>query len=112
MLYNNPEPHVKDGGIPYDPQRLDDLDNHLPKWDMSAYLPEATLQWCTRTLLELGFDPYTPNIRSFADREEPFKNVYLQLRELVRDHIVQGLEPTLSLLPNPTGSWEYEVSVV
>ena len=62
MLYNNPPSPAKDYGMPYDSTVLSDLENHLPTWDESAYLPDFTLQWCTTQLLEIGFNPYDAKV--------------------------------------------------
>jgi hypothetical protein len=112
MLYNNPTPPTKDCGTPYDRETLSRLESELPAWDVTAYLPEETLQWCTNTLSDIGFNPYDAKVESFLNREEPFKQVYLQLRHLAADYIVRGTQPSLGLLPHPTGNWDWQVSTV
>ena len=46
------------------------------------------------------------------ERTAPFYSIYIQLRGQIIDHMERQSEPTLGLMPHPTGNWEWQVSAV
>ena len=112
MLYFNPPSPTENWGTSYDADMLANLESHLPQWDVTAYLPAETLAWCTARLEALGFDPYEAKLKTLKEREAPFFQVYVQLRNQIITHIEHGEQPVLSLLPHPVGNWAWQVSVV
>jgi hypothetical protein len=112
MLYFNPPPPTENWGTSYDAEMLANLESHLPEWDVTAFLPTETLSWCTNQLKTLNFDPYEAKIETLEQRQAPFYNIYIQLRSQIIDHMERQSEPTLGLLPHPTGNWEWQVSIV
>jgi hypothetical protein len=103
MLYHHPGSHVQDWGISFNSEQLRTIKESVIGWDMNAYLPQETLEWCSSALNSLGFDP------TIIDRTEPFLEIYCQLREKIQYHIQNQLTPTLSLLQPPIGARNWQV---
>lgn len=59
-----------------------------------------TTQWCESQLELLEFDAV---LRTEEDHQRPFLNTYLQLRDIVRQHLNENREPVLQLTEIPTG---------
>ena len=79
-----------------------------PEWDMHAVLPLPTQQWCDEQLRSMEFDPHTSHMKSAAEREAPYQDVYLELRGRIMQHLGCNMQPTLQLLDHPTGGWTFE----
>ena len=109
MLYHNPKSPIVDYGSPYNADFLQSLKEEMPSWDVSAYLPEETLAWCTAQMRQIGFDPFTAQLERIQDRSNPFRDEYIQLRNRAQSHISSGASPALELLPHPVGNWNFTV---
>lgn len=112
MLYYNPPTGTENFGTPYDHEMHENLVSHLPPWDVTAFLPVETYEWCENQLKLIGFNPYEARLQTLNERESPFRDIYTQLRVQVVRHIHSGEQPILSLLPHPVGSWEWNVGIV
>jgi hypothetical protein len=73
-------------------------------WDIDAYLPNETLEWCRKSMAEVDFDPEAPPPVPHTEIEKPYCMVYMHLREAIFQHIVSAVEPTLGILASPTGA--------
>ncbi|KAJ5460980.1 uncharacterized protein N7458_002532 [Penicillium daleae] len=82
-----------------DPALLQTLQQDVANWDADEYLPIETL------LQEIGFDPLNPPPRD--DSAQPYKSVYLELRQRAILHTQSGNLPILQICERPTqGNWE------
>ena len=77
--------------------------------DIDRFMTPATTEWCDQQLEVLGFDGI---IRTAEGHDRPHLQFYIQLRELVRDHIRSGQEPQLELISVPEGGIERYVSTM
>lgn len=111
MLYNYPAPHVQNWGVAFDKDQLRTIKEETSDWDIDAYLPQETLEWCKGVLQTLRFDPVEASKQAQLDPTTPFLNVYLQLRAHAQLHIQNGFEPQLSLLSTPVGARNWQVSL-
>ncbi|KAJ5612056.1 hypothetical protein N7510_005250 [Penicillium lagena] len=104
MLFHHPQ--VQDFNKGVDPVVLSGLhEGVVGDWDADEYLPAETLQWCRTQLYQLGFDPLQPPAReSYA---QPYTHVYLELRQLVTNHIESGALPILVVSARPTGGYNW-----
>ena len=87
MLYFNLPPPKENWGTSYDAEMLADLESHLPEWNVTAFLPTETLNWCTNQPKAFNFDPCEANIENMEERTAPFYSIYIQLRGQIIDHI-------------------------
>ncbi len=110
MLYNHPGDHVRNWGLEFDAELLRTIGSEARDWDVDAYLPAETLQWCEGQLHILGFNRITAKLATSEDRTAPFVDVYLELRRAIREHIESGVAPQLSTLQNPVGAHTWQVS--
>lgn len=96
MNYHHPPKGVENFGLPADTSTLQAMQQNYTEHDTDEYLPPDTLRWCEAQLQELGFDPHKPPPRSPGDLQ-PFRSVYLALRERAWRHDRLGAEPKLAL---------------
>lgn len=81
----------------------------LEDLDIDSFLTPDTFNWCQQQLLDLGF---TGDQSTELDPMRPFFQVYLQMRERVREHIDQGnTGPVLALTSAPKGGVKEYVSI-
>jgi hypothetical protein len=79
-------------------------------WDADEYLPHETLVWCTQQLQQMNFDPLDPPPRD--DFTQPYKSVYIELRQRASLHIQSGNLPILQICERPTQeNWENQQEV-
>jgi hypothetical protein len=109
MLYLDPGNHVENFGTPYNEQTWSNLDREVGEWDVDAVLPPETQAWCTRQLEEIGFNPLCARLVDASERDAPFRDVYLTMRTKAQEHILSGASPTLELIQNPTGAFNWVV---
>ena len=109
MLYHHPGPNVQDWGLSFNEDRLRTMKQDVQDWDIDAYLPHETLQWCQNVLHSIGFNYSTAVLPTDQDRTAPFLNIYLQFRARVQEHIQRGNSPQLSLLEPPIGAQNWQV---
>lgn len=103
VLYNNPS--RQDLKQLADPTLLETLRQDTANWDADEYLPPDTLVWCMHQLEEMGFSPLNPPPRD--DPAQPYKSVYLELRQRAILHGQSGNSPILQICERPTqGNWE------
>jgi hypothetical protein len=75
--------------------------------DINEFLPNETLTWISRQLERVDID--LPNLQGsdlLADGSRLHFQVYLQLREIVRTHVLSGQEPLLSETNMPYGRYK------
>lgn len=73
---------------------------------IDEYLPQSTLEWCCKTLKELGFK--TLNFKDVLPSDEScHRKAYIELRGLIREHIYNNCEPSLSECDPPTQEQGY-----
>ena len=88
-----------------DPALLRILQQDTANWDADEYLPHETLNWCMQQLQEIGFNPLNPPPRD--DSAQPYKSIYLELRQRAILHEQSGNLPILQICERPTqGNWE------
>lgn len=110
MLYHHPGSHVQNWGVPFDTEQLRAMKSSIGEWDIDAFLPPETQNWCNGVFESLGFST-TAAARSLpTDPTAPYIEIYLLLREKVQFHIENQFEPALSLLPTPVGAQNWRVS--
>jgi hypothetical protein len=91
--------------IPADPTLMQALQEDIARWDEDEYLPHDTLAWCIQQLQQIGFDPSNPPPRD--DFAQPYKSVYIELRQRAILHVQSGHLPILQICERPTqGNWE------
>lgn len=96
MNYHHPPKNVDNFGLPVDAPTLQAMQHHHSGFNTDDYLPPDTMRWCEAQLQELGFDPHNPPARLPGDTQ-PFRSVYLALRERAWKHERLGAEPKLAL---------------
>jgi hypothetical protein len=96
MNYHHPPKGVENFGLAADVPALQLLQQNHVDYDTEQYLPPDTLQWCEAQLQQLGFDPRKPPPRMPGDLQ-PFRSVYLALRERAWHHERSGAEPKLAI---------------
>ena len=110
MLYHHPGSHVQNWGVAFDTEQLREMKTNIGEWDIDAFLPLETLNWCNGVFESLGFST-TAAARSLpTDRTAPYIEIYLLLREKMEFHIQNQFEPALSLLATPVGAQHWRVS--
>jgi hypothetical protein len=88
-----------------DPTLLQALQEDVAGWDADEYLPYETLVWCTQQLQQIGFNPLEPPPRD--DFTQPYKSVYIELRQRAILHTQSGNLPILQICERPTQeNWE------
>jgi hypothetical protein len=74
--------------------------------DIDAYLPPETLKWCRDRLLESGVNlEEVQGSTTSIDGSRVHRQVYLTLRPLVRQHILDGNQTNLGLCPKVIGGY-------
>ncbi|KAJ5207272.1 hypothetical protein N7472_003720 [Penicillium cf. griseofulvum] len=96
MNYHHPPKGVENFGLATDVPTLHLLQQNHVNYDTEQYLPPDTLHWCEAQLQQLGFDPCKPPARMPGDLQ-PFRSVYLALRERAWHHERSGAEPKLAI---------------
>ena len=74
--------------------------------DINEFLPSETLTWISQQLEMRGID--LPSVRGgdiLADGSRIHVTVYLQLRDIVRAHVLSGVAPILSESIKPVGGY-------
>jgi hypothetical protein len=107
--YFFPKEGVKCYGIPVDIDKLRELRKGYEEWDINAYLPKDTLQFCQEYLVKAGFTlPITESSRD-ASGDIAHLPAYLMLRDEITHHIstTSNLIPKLGLLPLPIGAYDW-----
>ena len=79
----------------------------LEEIEVDEFMTTATTEWCRARLKELGF---TGELTDEDDDQRPFFKIYVQLRQLIQEHLKSGDSPTLELTPAPTGGTERYIS--
>ncbi|KAJ6168622.1 hypothetical protein N7497_001465 [Penicillium chrysogenum] len=100
MNYHHPPKGVENFGLPADVPMLQSMQQNHADYDTEQYLPPDTLHWCEMQLQQLGFDPHKPPARLPGDLQ-PFRSVYLALRERAWHHERSGAEPKLAVCAFP-----------
>jgi hypothetical protein len=82
------------------------------EWDMDAYLPSETMDFCTSALRRLGFDPLQPPVVDWGELDDqhvqdPYIEIYRALRDVIDCHQNSHHQPTLGLLAKPCGAWNW-----
>ncbi|KAI1761882.1 hypothetical protein GGR53DRAFT_449456 [Hypoxylon sp. FL1150] len=121
-------PHVRPG-IPYDLYNTDEVPNWgipveegspayeaaqvmyqpLEDIEIDEFMTPETTEWCERQLEALGFDGI---LHTEEDHINPHIRTYVQLREIVRGHVISGQEPHLQLIEAPTGGTERYIGLL
>jgi hypothetical protein len=83
----------------------------IGEWDINAFLPQETMDWCNGVFQSIGFDPSAAARALPLDRTAPYLDVYLQLRDQAQFHIQNQFQPLLSLLAAPVGARNWRVSL-
>ncbi|OQE42257.1 hypothetical protein PENCOP_c004G04275 [Penicillium coprophilum] len=96
MNYHHPPKGVENFGLAADIPTLQLLQQNHVGYDTEQYLPPDTLHWCEGQLQQLGFDPHKPPARMPGDLQ-PFRSVYMALRERAWHHERSGAEPKLAV---------------
>ncbi|KAJ5170745.1 uncharacterized protein N7500_003528 [Penicillium coprophilum] len=96
MNYHHPPKGVENFGLAADIPTLQLLQQNHAGYDTEQYLPPDTLHWCEGQLQQLGFDPHKPPARMPGDLQ-PFRSVYMALRERAWHHERSGAEPKLAV---------------
>ncbi|KAJ5143195.1 uncharacterized protein N7515_001982 [Penicillium bovifimosum] len=96
MNYHHPPKGVENFGLPADGPTLQAMQQDYADYDTEEYLPPDTLRWCQGQLQQLSFDPHKPPARLPGDLQ-PFRSVYLALRERAWHHQRSGAEPRLAV---------------
>jgi len=109
MLYNHPGASVRNWALPLNLSYLRTIRDQFPPWDIDAYLPHETMEWCQNFFTRIGF-VHTTNQPPEEARTSPFSDIYLQLRSALQDHIASGNAPKLSVLASPTAVEMLQVS--
>jgi hypothetical protein len=107
MLYHHPANGVKNWSVPFNQEQLRTLKSKVGQWDIDAYLPLETSQWCQMFLDSIQFN----SSRNIGDRTKPFFHSYMRLRNAITTHVRSKRSPELSLLPPPTGAFNWEPSI-
>jgi hypothetical protein len=102
MLYHHPGPGIQNWSLPLGEDSIRTIREHIPEWDIDAFLPSQTFKWCQDFLQSIGFDSSSVQLPD-ESRTTPLLSFYLQLRTALRGHISSYADPQLSLLPNPVG---------
>ncbi|KAJ5791301.1 uncharacterized protein N7518_008312 [Penicillium psychrosexuale] len=100
MNYHHPPKGVENFGLAADVATLQAMQQNYTDYDIEQYLPADTLHWCEAQLQQLGFDPRKPPARLPGDLQ-PFRSVYLALRERAWHHERSGAEPKLAVCTFP-----------
>lgn len=100
MNYHHPPKGVENFGLPTDVPTLQAMQQNHADYHTEQYLPPDTLHWCESQLQQLGFDPRKPPARLPGDLQ-PFRAVYLALRERAWHHERSGAEPKLAVCAAP-----------
>ncbi len=81
--------------------------------DCHAFLPPITLNWCTFFLDNAGYS-YPSNLQTTSETGCTMAATYGKLKEAVRLHLLQSLEPTLAECERPLGgySWQSPTNIV
>ncbi|KAJ5542946.1 hypothetical protein N7535_005369 [Penicillium sp. DV-2018c] len=102
MNYHHPPKDVENFGLPVDAPTLLAMQQDYANYDIDEYLPPDTFRWCEMQLQQLGFDPEKPPGRLPGDLQ-PFRSVYLALRERAWLHERSGAEPRLAVCGGAQG---------
>ena len=112
MLYHRPGSHVQDWGVLFDTEQLRATKNSIGEWDIDAFLPPETLNWCNGVFESLEFDTTTAARSLSPDPTAPYIEIYLLLREKIQFHIQNQFKPALSLLSTPLSAQNWHVSAL
>ena len=102
MLYHHPGPEIQDWSLSFSEDSFRTIREELPEWDIDAFLPSRTSEWCEDFLRSIGFNLSTVQLAE-ESRTTPLLSFYLQFRTALQGHISSHADPQLSLLPNPVG---------
>jgi hypothetical protein len=111
MLYHHPGSHVQNWGVSFNTEQLRTMKEDIGEWDINAFLPQETMDWCNGVFQSIGFDPSAAARALPLDRTAPYLDVYLQLRDQAQFHIQNQFQPLLSLLAAPVGARNWRVSL-
>lgn len=96
MNYHHPPKGVENFGLSVDTPTVQAMQQTYSGYDTDEYMPPDTMRWCEAQLFDLGFDPNSPPARLPGDLQ-PFRSVYLALRERAWRHERSGAAPKLAL---------------
>ncbi|KAJ5334479.1 hypothetical protein N7452_006882 [Penicillium brevicompactum] len=96
MNYHHPPKGVDNFGLSVDAPTVQAMQQTYSGYDTDEYMPPDTMRWCEAQLFDLGFDPNSPPARLPGDLQ-PFRSVYLALRERAWRHERSGAAPKLAL---------------
>lgn len=102
MLYHHPGPEIQNWSLPLGKDSIRTMKEQIPEWDIDAFLPSQTFEWCQDFLQSLGFNSSSVQLLD-ESCTTPLLSFYLQLRTALREHISSHTSPQLSLLPHPVG---------
>ena len=127
MLYHWPDEDVHDYGLVPDPEKLQEIKNatsvwgewfdyhmdyHVLTWiDMDEYLPDITRTWVENQLEALGYSGGWVNPEdAFPDGTRFHYAAYLQIRDVICNHMELQEEPVLEECVKPVGGWGWKPS--
>ncbi len=106
MLYHHPGPEIHDWNLSFSKDAFRIIREEIPEWDINAFLPSRTSEWCEDFLQSIGFNLSSVQLEEEA-RTTPLFSFYVQFRTALQAHISSQADPQLSLLPNPVGVNEW-----
>jgi hypothetical protein len=101
VLYHHPSEGRSHQRTPVRQELADEILSSYPAWDIDAYLPQATKDWCESFLQLIGFSHDQP-LTTDLERSRPCYSAYIQLRSAVQNYLNSGQQPRLATLVTPT----------
>jgi hypothetical protein len=106
MNYHHPPKDIRDYGVRPDAQKVAEMQELYSDWDIDAFLPQVTLNWCHVALQETGYQ-LPINHTDMIDGTPKHTLAYIDLRAELFAHINSGEEPHLGLLVKPINSYDW-----
>jgi hypothetical protein len=80
---------------------------YLQLLDINEYLAPETKAFCTKILKDLGYS-YLTQAGCQPDGTRTHRQAYLQLRDILEQHIKLGKAPILLESKKPKGAWDWK----
>ncbi|OTB10518.1 hypothetical protein K445DRAFT_317135 [Daldinia sp. EC12] len=98
---------IKEGAKSYEAAKI--MYSAVENIEIDDFMTPETTDWCEEQLEIIG---YNGMLNANEDQIRPHLQIYLELRDIVRYHVISGEAPHLELIQPPTGGTEAYIQLL